>query len=259
MLGQELILNLWSTTHLCPSSTFLRMWFQERASVSLLRFSLTCFSLVVSYKQLQGFLFPSFSDRSCPPGVDQPHLSESNPTKLAELVLANAVKMKCRKFVRAKDIVKGNAKLNLAFVCNLAVQQLPCTRAGGTGHTKPRRDAGRVWKSLDEQHGCQAVCTKSVSRFGWRMRHSSAFWFGKVLIINQTLQFLIITLGTEPVTFGVNVKAPELVLSSLVGKESGIWVDTVRRPFPRLLIRKAYRVIAKISIVRNTDSEKLSL
>lgn len=39
--------------------------------------------------------------------------------KLAELVLANAVKMKCRKFVRAKDIVKGNAKLNLAFVCNL--------------------------------------------------------------------------------------------------------------------------------------------
>ena len=27
--------------------------------------------------------------------------------------------MKCRKFVRAKDIVRGNAKLNLAFVCNL--------------------------------------------------------------------------------------------------------------------------------------------
>ena len=52
-------------------------------------------------------------------GVDQPHLSESDPTKLAELVLANAVKMKCRKFVRAKDIVKGNTKLNLAFVCNL--------------------------------------------------------------------------------------------------------------------------------------------
>ena len=124
MLGQELILNLWSTTHLCSSSTFLRIWFsdlatkQERASVSLLRFSLTCFSLVVSYKQLQSFLFLSFSDRPCPPGVDQPHLSESNPTNFAELVLANAVKMKCRRFVRAKDIIKGNAKLNLAFVCN---------------------------------------------------------------------------------------------------------------------------------------------
>jgi len=46
-------------------------------------------------------------------------LGESDPSKLAELVLANAAKMKCRKFVRAKDIVKGNTKLNLAFVCNL--------------------------------------------------------------------------------------------------------------------------------------------
>lgn len=46
-------------------------------------------------------------------------MSESDSTKLAELVLANALKMKCRKFVRAKDIIKGNAKLNLAFVCNL--------------------------------------------------------------------------------------------------------------------------------------------
>lgn len=27
--------------------------------------------------------------------------------------------MKCRKFVRVKDIIKGNAKLNLAFLCNL--------------------------------------------------------------------------------------------------------------------------------------------
>ena len=46
-------------------------------------------------------------------------MSESDPTKLAELVLENAKKMKCRKFVRVKDIIKGNAKLNLAFVCNL--------------------------------------------------------------------------------------------------------------------------------------------
>ena len=52
-------------------------------------------------------------------GIDKPHLKESDPYKLAELVLENATRMKCRKFVRAKDIVKGNAKLNLAFVCNL--------------------------------------------------------------------------------------------------------------------------------------------
>ena len=43
----------------------------------------------------------------------------SDPTKLAGLVLDNAAKMKCRKFVRAKNIVNGNAKLNLGFVCNL--------------------------------------------------------------------------------------------------------------------------------------------
>ena len=62
-----------------------------------------------------------FTFQIAPPhlGVDQPHLRESDPTKLAELVLANAVKMKCRKFVRVKDIIKGNTKLNLAFVCNL--------------------------------------------------------------------------------------------------------------------------------------------
>lgn len=46
-------------------------------------------------------------------------MGESDPTKLAGLVLENAKKMNCRKFVRVKDIVKGNAKLNLAFVCNL--------------------------------------------------------------------------------------------------------------------------------------------
>jgi plastin-1 len=46
-------------------------------------------------------------------------LNESDPTKRAELVLTNADILGCRKFVRAKDIVKGNPKLNLAFVANL--------------------------------------------------------------------------------------------------------------------------------------------
>lgn len=40
-------------------------------------------------------------------------------------MLENATKMNCRKFVRPKDIVKGNAKLNLAFVCNL-FNMYPC-------------------------------------------------------------------------------------------------------------------------------------
>ena len=37
----------------------------------------------------------------------------------AEAMLTNADKIECRKFVRAADVVKGNAKLNLAFVAHL--------------------------------------------------------------------------------------------------------------------------------------------
>eukprot|EP01101_Sappina_pedata_P008141 TRINITY_DN445_c0_g1_i2.p1 TRINITY_DN445_c0_g1~~TRINITY_DN445_c0_g1_i2.p1 ORF type:complete len:510 (+),score=317.79 TRINITY_DN445_c0_g1_i2:53-1582(+) len=46
-------------------------------------------------------------------------LKESDPLKRAGIVLNNAEKIDCRKFVTAKDIVKGNQKLNLAFVANL--------------------------------------------------------------------------------------------------------------------------------------------
>lgn len=53
--------------------------------------------------------------------VDRPEavLSESDHSKRAEKMLRNADKIGCRKFVRAKDVVAGNAKLNLAFVANL--------------------------------------------------------------------------------------------------------------------------------------------
>jgi hypothetical protein len=46
-------------------------------------------------------------------------LQESNLLKRAEMVLDGAQKLDCRKFVTAKDINKGNQKLNLAFVANL--------------------------------------------------------------------------------------------------------------------------------------------
>jgi len=46
-------------------------------------------------------------------------LKESDHTKRAELVLQNADKIGCRKFLHPKDIVRGNHKLNLAFVANL--------------------------------------------------------------------------------------------------------------------------------------------
>jgi len=46
-------------------------------------------------------------------------LKESDLTKRATMVLDNADKLGCKKFVRPNDIVKGNPKLNLAFVANL--------------------------------------------------------------------------------------------------------------------------------------------
>lgn len=46
-------------------------------------------------------------------------LSINDPAQRAEAVLENAAKLECRKFVTARDIVKGNPKLNLAFVANL--------------------------------------------------------------------------------------------------------------------------------------------
>ena len=54
-----------------------------------------------------------------PQHCDRKPLSESDLTKRSEAVLVNADKLGCRKFVTAKDIVKGNAKLNLAFVATL--------------------------------------------------------------------------------------------------------------------------------------------
>lgn len=52
-------------------------------------------------------------------GVDKNALNESNLEKRAGMVLDNAAKIDCRKFLKPRDIVTGNAKLNLAFVANL--------------------------------------------------------------------------------------------------------------------------------------------
>jgi len=54
-----------------------------------------------------------------PSHCDKAALKETDPTKRAEHVIANAKKIDCDKFVKARDIVAGNPKLNLAFVANL--------------------------------------------------------------------------------------------------------------------------------------------
>jgi len=54
-----------------------------------------------------------------PDKCDKRALQETDLNKRAGLVLDNADKLECRKFVKPADIVKGNPKLNLAFVANL--------------------------------------------------------------------------------------------------------------------------------------------
>lgn len=46
-------------------------------------------------------------------------LNENDLSRRAEMVLQNAEKLECRKFVTARDICNGQPKLNLAFVANL--------------------------------------------------------------------------------------------------------------------------------------------
>jgi len=52
-------------------------------------------------------------------GVDARALNEPNLDKRAGYVLANAEKIGCKKFLKPRDIVTGNSKLNMAFVANL--------------------------------------------------------------------------------------------------------------------------------------------
>lgn len=52
-------------------------------------------------------------------GIDLRALTESNLEKRANIVLNNAEKLKCKVFLKPKDIVEGNAKLNMAFIANL--------------------------------------------------------------------------------------------------------------------------------------------
>jgi len=56
----------------------------------------------------------------CPNGeCDLSPMSENDPSKRAEKMLDQAGKINARKFVKARDVVAGNPKLNLAFVANL--------------------------------------------------------------------------------------------------------------------------------------------
>jgi len=89
-------------------------------------------------------------------GVDMSPLSEHEPERRAHLMLDQAAKIGCRKFVRPKDVVKGNARLNMAFVANLfnthpalkADEGLPDFDLGDYGETREEKTFRNWMNSL---------------------------------------------------------------------------------------------------------------
>lgn len=57
--------------------------------------------------------------RIAPDAVDSSVIQEQNPSKRAARTLMMADSIGCKKFVRPKDVVAGDPKLNMAFVANL--------------------------------------------------------------------------------------------------------------------------------------------
>ncbi|XP_057708980.1 plastin-2 [Corythoichthys intestinalis] len=73
-----------------------------------------------AYFNLLHQVAPKGNDSLGPPiKIDMMGIHEKDDIQRAELMLVQAEKMGCRQFVTATDVVRGNPKLNLAFVANL--------------------------------------------------------------------------------------------------------------------------------------------
>ena len=78
-------------------------------------------------------------------------LQEGDLEKRADKMLNQAHKIGCRKFVRPKDVVKGNARLNLAYVANL-FNTHPALKAPDEG--LPDFDIGDFGETREEKSKC---------------------------------------------------------------------------------------------------------
>uniref|UniRef100_A0A669B434 Lymphocyte cytosolic protein 1 (L-plastin) n=1 Tax=Oreochromis niloticus TaxID=8128 RepID=A0A669B434_ORENI len=81
-----------------------------------------------AYYNLLNQVAPKGDEEGIPPiAVDMSGLREKDDLKRAELMLDQAERLGCRQFVMPTDVVRGNPKLNLAFVANL-FNKYPCSR-----------------------------------------------------------------------------------------------------------------------------------
>jgi len=98
-----------------PSEQILLRWFNYHLKAAGWNRRVANFSGDIKDAENYTVLLAQIAPQHC----NRNGLQESNLLKRAELVLQGAEKLDCRKFVTAKDINKGNPKLNLAFVANL--------------------------------------------------------------------------------------------------------------------------------------------
>eukprot|EP00727_Mastigamoeba_balamuthi_P000787 m51a1_g10705 putative actin bundling protein (612) ;mRNA; f:168336-170949 len=101
-LGPEAILLRWVNYHLKEAGSARRV---------------NNFSGDIKDSEVYTLLLKQIAPKSA--NVDTNALGERDLTRRAEMVLVNADKIGCKKFVRPNNIVHGHPKLNLAFVANL--------------------------------------------------------------------------------------------------------------------------------------------
>jgi len=106
--------NLEDLLKLSPEQILLR-WFNYHLKKAGSNRKVNNFSGDIKDSECYTILLNQLAPKQC----DKRALNESDKDKRAEMVLSNADKIGCRKFLRPKDIVVGNGKLNLAFVANL--------------------------------------------------------------------------------------------------------------------------------------------
>jgi len=98
-----------------PPDQILLRWFNYHLKNSCSPKRVNNFSGDIKDSEAYTLLLNQLSPDKC----NKNALKEGDLNKRAEMVLDNAGKIDCRKFLKPRDIVAGNPKLNLAFVANL--------------------------------------------------------------------------------------------------------------------------------------------
>jgi plastin-2 len=100
-----------------PAETLLIRWFNYHLKAAGSQRRVANFGKDIKDSECYTILIKQIAPAGS--GVDTSALGISDETERAERMLQQADKIGCRKFVRPAEVVKGNQKLNLAFVANM--------------------------------------------------------------------------------------------------------------------------------------------